>query len=186
MKKLILLFAVCLMLAACENAPAAPLQTDPAVPTQTSQTSSQAETAPTQETTAPTQAPTEETGAAVTGTQPMALVGSWQRTHSEVEGDRNKNTKATITITGDTEQSLVITYKDKEFPDDNFKNKALTCKQGALYPDCGNDQWFADVASTGSYSYSLTLLPDGALLLQCGFDFDGQTMVSYQWFARSE
>lgn len=179
MKKLIVLLVLCLMLAACENAPAAPPQTDPTAPTQASQT-------PTQETTASTQAPTEETQPAVTGGQPMELVGSWQRTHSEVEGDRNKNTKATITITGDTENSLVITYKDQEFPDDSFKNKALTCKQGALYPDCGNDQWFADVASTGSYSYSLTLLPDGALLLQCGFDFDGQLMVSYQWFARSE
>lgn len=171
MKKLIVMLIVCLMLAACEKAPAAPTQ---------------ATAAPTQATTAPTQAPTEATEPTVAGVQPMELVGSWQRTYSEVEGDRNKNTKATVTIAGDTEESLVITYKDKEFPDDNFKNKAITCKQGALYPDCGNDDWYADVAATGKYSYSLTLLPDGSLLLQCGFDYDGQPMVSYQWFARSE
>lgn len=146
----------------------------------------------------PTSAPTEATAAATTeattavtepaatGVQPGELAGVWQRTHTEVEGDRNKNTKATLTITGDTEQSLRITYKDKEFPDTNFKDKALTVKQGALYPDCGNDRWFADVAPTGKYSYSLTLLEDGTLLLRCSFDFDGQPMVSYQWFARSK
>lgn len=122
----------------------------------------------------------------VTGPQPAQLAGTWQRTHTEVEGDRSKNTKATITITGDTADSLVITYKDKEFPDDNFKDKKLTVKEGELYADCGNDSWYAEVASTGKYGYCLTLLPDGGLLLQCSFEFDGYPMVSYQWFAKSE
>lgn len=122
----------------------------------------------------------------VTGPQPAQLAGTWQRTHTEVEGDRNKNTKATITITGDTADSLVITYKDKEFPDDNFKDKKLTVKEGELYYDCENGSWYAEVASTGKYGYCLTLLPDGSLLLQCSFEFDGYPMVGYQWFAKSE
>ena len=116
----------------------------------------------------------------------MELTGSWRRMYSEVEGDRNENTRATITITGDSEDSLVITYQDQDFPDDNFTEKALTIQEGEIYPGCSNDSWFADVAPTGMYTYSLTLLEDGTLLLQCGFEFDGIPMVSYQWFGRSE
>ena len=134
-------------------------------------------------TVAPTEAPTEPP---VTGPQPMDLVGTWKRTHTEVEGDKNKNTKATLTISGKSADKLTATYKDKEFPSDNFKNKALTVKDGELYSGCGNSKWFAEMAGTGKYQYSLTLLEDGTLLMQCYFEIDGAPMVSTQWFARSE
>ncbi len=137
---------------------------------------------------AATEAPTEAATEAIT--EPAAvvpqvadLVGTWQRTYTEVEGDRNENNRATLTI---TEGEMAVTYKDREFPDTNFKNKPLTVKEGELYLGCDNGSWYAEVAPTGRDSYCLTLLTDGSLLLQCGFDFDGQPMVSYQWVARSE
>ena len=180
MKMLALILAGCLLLSLCvgceQKTPAetkAPITTTALMQTPTE--------APTEEPTeAPTEAPTEPP---VVGPQPTDLVGTWQRTHTEVEGDRNANTKATLTV---TEGEMTVTYKDKEFPDDNFKNKALTVKEGELYPDCGNDSWYAEVSSTGKYQYCLTLLPDGTLLMHCGFEIDGMPMVSYQWFARAE
>ena len=182
MKKLALLLAVCLLLtvfAGCDGA-----QT-PAGTEATTEPSTAATTQATTEATteATTQATTQPV---IAGPQVMDLVGNWQRTHTEVEGDRNQNTNATITITGVGEDGLTVTYQDTEFPNDNFSDKALTIKEGEIYSDCGNAVWFADVASTGKYSYSLTLLEDGTLLLQTGFDYDGLPMVSYQWFARSE
>lgn len=186
MKKIALFLTLGLLLsltAGCSLLKPMPATPDPAPSvTTTPETTAETTEVPTE---APTQAPTEAPTTVPSGPQPMDLVGSWQRTHTEVEGDRNKNTKATITVSGDSETSLTITYKDKEFSDSNFKNKSLTIQEGELYTGCGNDLWYADVSSTGKESYSLTLLEDGTLMLQCTFDFDGMPMVSTQWFARS-
>ena len=172
MKKIAFFMTIILLLGLCACTQA-PTPTDPsdATPAQTTETPTET----------PTEAPTQPAGPQVTD-----MVGAWQRTFTEVEGDRTENTKATITIEGASRDTLTITYKDKEFPDDNFKEKALTVKEGEIYPDCGNDSWYAQVASTGKVAYFVTLLEDGTLMLQCSFDFDGQPMVSYQWFARSE
>lgn len=210
MKKLALILTVCLLLtglAGCVeikiNLPTQPAtqaatnEATQATTEATTQATTEAPTAAATEapteapTVAPTEAPTEAPTVApteppVTGPQPMDLVGTWKRTHTEVEGDKNKNTKATLTISGKSADKLTATYKDKEFPSDNFKSKALTVKEGALYADCDNSQWFAAVAGTGKYQYSLTLLTDGTLLMQCYFEVDGAPMVSTQWFARSE
>lgn len=117
--------------------------------------------------------------------QPVELSGSWRRTHTEVEGDKNQNTNASLVITGDTVQTMTVTYDDSEFPEDSFGEKSLCIREGELYPGCGNGSWYAEVAPTGEYAYCLTLLEDGTLLMQCSFAFDGQPMLSYQWFARS-
>lgn len=210
MKRLALILTVCLLLAGLSGCveikinlptqPATQAATNEATQATTEATTQATTEAPTAEATvtptvaateapteAPTVAPTEApTEPPVTGPQPMDLVGTWKRTHTEVEGDKNKNTKATLTISGKSADKLTATYKDKEFPSDNFKSKALTVKEGALYADCDNSQWFADVAGTGKYQYSLTLLTDGTLLMQCYFEIDGAPMVSTQWFARSE
>lgn len=167
---LFLVIIMLLTLCACHAAPPSVIaDTTTVAPTET----------PTAAPTQVTQAPIEPSAPAL---QPMDLVGSWQRVYSEIEGDRVDNTNATITIAGDAEDRLTITYHDKEFPDTDFREKALRIRPSELYTDCGND-WVADVADTGKDAYSLTLLEDGTLVLQCGFDYDGQPMVSYQWFA---
>lgn len=190
MKKLALLLTAALLLsllAACgEQAPA---QTDaPPVTTQaatTPETTAEPTQAPTvAPTEAPTVAPTEE-GEPMTDIDPMGLVGDWKRTHAEVEGDKTKNTKGTITIAGPDAGSLIFTFKDKESSNFNAKEKALELEAGELYEDCGNDIWYAK-ARSGKNTYEVTLLDDNTLLLQLTFDFDGQPMVSTQWFARSE
>ena len=112
------------------------------------------------------------------------LVGSWQMTHSEVEGDKTENDSATLAISGDGIDSLTFSYTDSAFPNANAENLALTVKEGALFTDCGNNSWYAEVMSTGIYSYAITLLEDDTAVLQVSFDFDGQPMASTQWFAR--
>lgn len=187
MKKIALILTAALlltMLAACgEQAPAktdTPTTTQPATTPETTEAPTQAPTE------APTQAPTEATEVEpMTDIDPMGLVGTWKRTHAEIEGDKTKNTKGTITVAGPDAGSLIFTFKDQESSNFNAKEKALTVEAGALYDDCGNDIWYAK-AESGSNTYEMTLLDDNTLLLQLFFDFDGQPMVSTQWFARSE
>lgn len=177
MKKISLLCIICLLLtgfAACGENPAP--QTQPATDLPAITTEPPATTEP----------PTTEEPATESGPQPMELVGVWQQTHSEVEGDRNPNTQGSLTITGDDLNSLIVTYEDKDFPENNFFDKALTIREDELFPGCGNASWYMEVAPVDTYSYNLTLLEDGTLLLQCCFDFDGMPMVSHMWFARKE
>lgn len=177
MKKLALLLAALLLISLCACKSSAPSESAPATTE-----------APTEATATPevTEAPTEATLAPTepAGPQIMDLVGSWQRTHTEVEGDRQENTNATITVSGDSQDALTITFEDKEFPDDNFQNKALTAKEGELYTDCENNLWYMEVAHTDRYSYTLTLLDSTTLLLRCYFEVDGMPMVAHQWFTR--
>ena len=180
MKKLTILFVLAItlfMLAGCGDTAPVPTVEPTAVPTET----------PTQASTeAPTEIPVEVTEEI---TQPeipaMDLVGVWQRTHTEAEGDRMQNNNATVTISGTDADSLAFSFEDWETPNFNAEEAALQICQGQLFTDCGNDTWYAEAAS-GSYSYCVTILEDNTLLLQLTFDFDGQPMVSTQWFARSK
>ena len=182
MRKFALILALCLavsLLAACgKDAPASPQSTPPeTTPTVTTP----APTTPAPTTPAPT-TPAPTTPEPTTAPQVMDLVGIWQRTHTEVEGDRTPNTNAMITISGNSQSSLTITYKDKEFPETDFADKALTLWDGELFPGCGNSGWYLEAVPTEQESYYLTLLEDGTLLVQCVFEFDGFPMVSTQWF----
>ena len=185
MKKLVLLMVLSLLLtglAACQSAEPTPTETDPPVV----ETPTEAETeVPTEPETEPVTEPETEPVTEPSGPQVMDLVGTWKRTHTEVEGYREENTKATITISGTSEEDLIITFKDKEFERFNFKEKALTYCEGELYTDCGNAVWYMEVVSDGEGSYFVTLLEDGSVLLRNLFLVDGAPMVSHQWFARN-
>ena len=145
MKKIALILAAALALtlfAGC-NAQEA-VQTDPAtIPADTTPETTAAPTEPPTETPtempteAPTEAPTEQEP--MTDIDPMGLVGDWKRTHAEVEGDKNPNTKGSLTIAGADSGSLTLTFKDKETPNFDTKTAALEIKAGQLFDDCGND-----------------------------------------------
>lgn len=144
-------------------------------------------TQPVEETTQPTEpetAPTTEP--AVTGIDPMDLVGQWERTLIEVEGYLEDNTDAVITIAGDSPDALTISFQDLMFPDESFSDKALVMDLREMFVDCGNDQWVMDVDYIGPYDteYTVTLLEDGRLLKQNYFLIDGAPMVSYEVFAK--
>lgn len=178
----LLAIVLCLGLMACFagcDAPQAPETTLPSTQAATEGT--------TETTTEDTQAPTETTAPVTTAPAgPLAadLAGTWKQTHNEVEGDKTENTNGTITITGDPQSGMTVSFQDRAFPDTNYSDKALTVTEGELFPDCGNSVWYATAQDTGKYSYAMTILEDGSLLVQTGFDFDGQPMVSYQWYAR--
>ena len=57
----------------------------------------------------------------------------------------------------------------------------------ALYPECGNDQWYAVVNYTGDFGteYRMTLFPEGTLVVQNYWEMDVAPMVGYEYFRRS-
>jgi len=122
--------------------------------------------------------------------EPISMVGKWERTHTLVEGYEEESAPETciITIKGDSEENLTITYADKEFPDSNYKNKPMNIDSRELYYDCGNDCWVADVDYVGRFdtTFALTLTEDDMLILQNYFLIDGAPAVSYEFFERVE
>lgn len=116
------------------------------------------------------------------------LIGSWDLTWTEVEGDRNEAAPGvcTVEITMDDTGSLWFTYSDRDFPDWNVQERELLIVPGELYSGCGNDQWFGEVraVSGDGAQFSLTLLDDGTLLLLIYWDMDGMPMVSVGGYCR--
>lgn len=121
--------------------------------------------------------------------EPMEMVGTWERFRTEFEGyQEDTSGTCTLVITGESEQTLMISYADKEYPDSNYQNKTLTVRQGQVYNGCGNSLWLADVDHVGQYdtTYCVTLLEDGTLLLQNYWEVDGSMNASYAWFRRAD
>ena len=124
------------------------------------------------------------------GGAPIEMVGSWERTWTEVEGDRVKSASGgcTVEITTDGTGSFWISFKDKDFPEDNYTDRELLVSPGEMYPDCGNNQWIAEVYMVEDIriKQTVTLLEDDTLLMQYSWEIDGVPMVSTQWFTRSK
>jgi hypothetical protein len=118
------------------------------------------------------------------------LIGTWELGWTEVEGDRDHDRAgmATITVTGDPEGTMYISYEDEGYPSDYFTQRKLDIRPGAIYDGCGNDFWYADVDHVGSYgtTYRVTVLDDGTLMMQRFWYQDGYPMVGYSWFTRVE
>ena len=122
------------------------------------------------------------------GGAPIEMVGTWELTWTEVEGDRVESAPGgcTVEITTDGMGFFWLSYSDKNYPDDNFSDRELLISTGELYSDCGNNQWFAEVygASDDLIHYAVTLLDDGTLLMQYSWEMDGMPMVSYGWYQK--
>ena len=118
------------------------------------------------------------------------LIGIWERSWTEVEGDRIESAPGacTIEITPDETGIFRFTYSDRDFPEDNIQDRELLIVPGELYPGCGNDQWIGEVteASGDPVRYALTLLVDDTLLVQTYWEMDGMPWVSYGWYERVE
>ena len=112
------------------------------------------------------------------------LAGTWTLAFTEVEGDRVEVSFGSCTL--EITEAMLATYRDKEFPDDNFADRDLTIVSGELYPGCGNNQWIGYISTEDGdrITHSLTLLEDGTLLMQHSWEMDGMPMVSYGWFYR--
>ena len=122
------------------------------------------------------------------GGAPIEMVGTWEMAWTEVEGDRNEAAPGacTVEITTDGMGFFWLSYTDSNYPDDNFSDRELLVSPGELYPDCGNNQWFAEVygASDERIHYAVTLLDDGTLLMQYSWEMDGMPWVSYGWYQK--
>jgi len=122
------------------------------------------------------------------GIDSAGLVGTWELAWTEVEGDRNEAAPGvcTIEITPDETDFFRFTLINRDFPEENIRDRELLVGPGELYPGCGNDQWIGVVTeeSADPVHYALTLLEDGTLLLQTCWEMDGMPWVSYGWYAR--
>ena len=122
---------------------------------------------------------------------PMDMVGSWERYLTEFEGYEEETApgECTIVITGDSEDSLYISYSDRSSPQSDYANKALILEKGEIYMGCGNSEWYADVDYASEIyieeiTFCITLLENGDLMLQNFWYLDGAPTVSYEWFRR--
>lgn len=120
--------------------------------------------------------------------EPLSMVGTWELGWTEVEDDINGAEPGSqiIEITTDYEGHYQISYINNENPDWSYYDQELEIVYDELYPDCGNNQWFATVnyIGFGGTAYSLTLLPDGTLLTRNYWESEGFRMVSHGWYTR--
>lgn len=122
--------------------------------------------------------------------EPRDMVGTWIMTGEgmDVETDPVSEGRGTLVIAGSTAMDMTATYTDIEVPEDSFSDKSLLVWAGALYPDCSNSAWAADVDYVGvdDTTFVLTLLDNGTLIMQVTFQLDGAPVVSYRTFIRAE
>ena len=119
---------------------------------------------------------------------PISMVGTWELGWTEVEGDINGAEPGSqiIEITTDYAGHYQISYRNNEFPDRSFSCKDMAIIYDELYYGCDNNQWYATVdhIGFGGMEYSLTLLPDGTLLLRNYWELEGFRNVAHGWYTR--
>jgi len=120
------------------------------------------------------------------GMDPDNMVGIWERTYTEVEGDRRASEpgECTIEITGSKDTQLVIAYTVANAPDWSYSDVWLFVMPGEWthFEDC---QWKAMVNySALETSHDISLLPDGTLQMVNYYTVDDIPMISYEWFQR--
>ena len=120
---------------------------------------------------------------------PLMMVGTWYLGWTEVEGDIQGAEPGSqiIEITTDYKGHYQISYTNNEFPDRSFYYKDLAIIDDELYYGCGNNQWYATVdhIGFGGMEYSLTLLPEGTLLLRNYWELEGFRNVAHGWYTRT-
>ena len=118
-------------------------------------------------------------------TSPMDMVGRWERIQTEVDGSVEETPagQVTITITGATEAELKITYTNQEFPENSYKNKAMSIVTDGDTMGFGHTKWIAQVEHVGSFGQTFALaIVEDMLVLRNDFVVDGAPGVSYETF----
>ncbi len=120
---------------------------------------------------------------------PIEMVGTWELGWTEVEDDISGAEPGSqiIEITTDYAGLYWISYINNENPSWSYYDKELVVFPFELYNNCGNDQWSATVNHTGfgGTEYSLTLLPEGTLLVRNYWEMEGFRMVAHGWYTRA-
>ena len=112
-----------------------------------------------------------------------AIIGTWKRVATEVEGDVNDGGDCTLTVTGTGLDDLKVSYSDKEFPDNAFSDKAATVTE--VDTEIG---WRVIIDHVGKFetTYDFEITEDGKLWLANNFEIDGAPMVAYEIFEKAE
>ena len=112
-----------------------------------------------------------------------AIVGTWKRVATEVEGDVNDGGDCTLTVAGTGLDDLKVSYSDKEFPETAFSDKAATVTE--VDTEIG---WRVIIDHVGKFetTYDFEITEDGKLWLANNFEIDGAPMVAYEIFEKAE
>ena len=112
-----------------------------------------------------------------------AIVGTWKRVATELEGDVNDGGDCTLTVTGTGLDDLKVSYSDKEFPENAFSDKAATVTE--VDTEIG---WRVIIDHVGKFetTYDFEIKEDGKLWLANNFEIDGAPMVAYEIFEKAE
>ena len=112
-----------------------------------------------------------------------AIIGTWKRVATEVEGDVNDGGDCTLTVTGTGLDDLKVSYSDKEFPENAFSDKAATVTE--VDTEIG---WRVIIDHVGKFetTYDFEITEDGKLWLANNFEIDGAPMVAYEIFEKAE
>ena len=120
---------------------------------------------------------------------PLEMVGTWELGWTEVDGYINGAELGSqiIEITTDYQGHYQISYTNNEFPKQSFACKDMEIIYDELYYGCENNQWYAKVDHIGSHGmeYSLTLLPEGTLLLRNYWEQEGFRTAAHDWYTRT-
>ena len=120
--------------------------------------------------------------------EPTEMIGTWEKTHTEIEGDMTETEpgECIIQIESAASAGLLMSYTSRDFPQNNFKNELLTIDMREMYIGCGNNEWVADLDYVGPWdtTHSFTLTSDDILIKQNYFLLDGAPTVSYEYFCR--
>ncbi|MBQ3231260.1 MAG: hypothetical protein IJB49_09635 [Clostridia bacterium] len=117
-----------------------------------------------------------------------ALIGTWKRVATEVEGETGDGGRCTLTISGTSKDDLKISYNDKDFPNTKFSNKPVNIVDSATDSELAEGEWYAVVDYVGAYdtTYEFELSEDGKLALCNSFEIDGAPAVSFEIFEKTE
>lgn len=118
---------------------------------------------------------------------PLDLIGTWERTQTEVDGDvvETPAGQVILQITGSNEADLRAAYRDAEFPDDNYSDKALYILTDGDTMGFGHVEWIAQLDHTGRFGQEFALaIVDDALVIRSYFTVDGAPGVSYATFRK--
>lgn len=122
------------------------------------------------------------------GAQPMDLIGTWERTQTEVDGytEESPAGEVMIRITGTTESDLRIDYEDTQSAYRSFDDRAIFIMPDEDFMGVGEVEWIGQINFTGESandSYMLALV-DGELIMRHIFTVDGTPCASYETFRR--
>ena len=118
---------------------------------------------------------------------PEDMVGIWERTHTEVEGDKQETPagECTLWVTR-TEAGFCLDYTDKNYPNYDLNALPMTLQTPNDWSCFSGCDWVCVTEETEGITRYVAMTKPNVLLLVNYFTVDGAPAISYEWFARGK